>query len=565
MAALAARIALRATTRAAFFLRRLLVALAFVPLTIAMTWPLALVAATHVPSDGGDGPMFVWNLWWVKRAVWDLHQSPFTTTEIFYPEGVNLTFHTLTTLHGLLSIPLQLVFGVVAAANLLFLGSFVAAATGAWALARYGGASPAAAAVAGVIFAFSPYGLAQARGHYNLSSTWLIPLFALLLLRALDSGRLRWAIAAGTALAAMTLNEYQYGAFGLLLILATVPLHQRSWSPGALARSAVIGTALGATTALLLAPLLWEAALAVTEGIQVTDTLAKRTFFSADLTAFLTPSGIRWGGREDNYLYPTPTFLGIGGADGTVYLGAATLLLAAVALLTPAAAPGPEEATLDVATLRTRGRGWRRLWATVAVVFVALALGPRLHIFGDETFTWQSWAFELPMPYALLSHIPVLGSTRVPSRFTAIAMLALAMLAAVGVDRLRAWWAQRTPVAGRGVASLAVPALALALVVADVGVVPMMVQQVAPHPFYQRLAAESGDFAVLELPFGQVVGPATTVGDSGDAPLLEYYQTVHGKRLLGGYVAREDPSRIKAVLARPGLSWLASNGAEQPD
>lgn len=102
----------------------------FVVAAVAMTWPLAAQLDTHIPGDGGDAPMFVWNLWWVKYALLDLGQWPWVTHHIFYPQGVNLSFHTLTALHGLLSIPLQLATSPVVASNLLFLWSLAASGAG---------------------------------------------------------------------------------------------------------------------------------------------------------------------------------------------------------------------------------------------------------------------------------------------------------------------------------------------------------------------------------------------------------------------------------------------------
>src|SRR5205807_2064054 len=133
--------------------------------------------------------------------------------------------------------------------------SLAASGAGAWALARYGRASQGAALVAGIVFAFSPYVLAQARGHYNLTATWVMPMFVLALLRALDTGRLRWAIAAGAALAVTTLNECQYGAFCLLLMAVAVPLWRWPASLRDVWQTVRLLAVIGLTGVLLLAPL----------------------------------------------------------------------------------------------------------------------------------------------------------------------------------------------------------------------------------------------------------------------------------------------------------------------
>lgn len=55
--------------------------------------------STHLFADARDGLVMVWGVWWTKTAVMQL-QSPFSTTHIFYPAGVNLLSHTLTSLAG---------------------------------------------------------------------------------------------------------------------------------------------------------------------------------------------------------------------------------------------------------------------------------------------------------------------------------------------------------------------------------------------------------------------------------------------------------------------------------
>ena len=34
-------------------------------LTVLLTFPIAFQFSTHLPGDGGDSNIFVWNLWWI--------------------------------------------------------------------------------------------------------------------------------------------------------------------------------------------------------------------------------------------------------------------------------------------------------------------------------------------------------------------------------------------------------------------------------------------------------------------------------------------------------------------
>src|SRR2546423_9265026 len=52
----------------------LLVLGGYLLLTLALTYPIARDLFTRVPG-GGDAWQHIWNLWWVKHAVVDLHTN----------------------------------------------------------------------------------------------------------------------------------------------------------------------------------------------------------------------------------------------------------------------------------------------------------------------------------------------------------------------------------------------------------------------------------------------------------------------------------------------------------
>ncbi len=118
--------------------RHLLVLLLYSLLGLALTYPLISHFATHVPGDGIDDPALAWNLWWLKFSLVDRQLNPFLSQWMFYPIGINLAFYTLTILNGLLSIPLQVAWGLVPASNLVLLSSFVLSGFGAYLLAADG-------------------------------------------------------------------------------------------------------------------------------------------------------------------------------------------------------------------------------------------------------------------------------------------------------------------------------------------------------------------------------------------------------------------------------------------
>lgn len=527
----------------------------FLVAALALTWPLAVHLTSHVPSDGGDAPYFLWNLWWVRHALVDLGQSPLSTDYILYPQQISLVFHTLTLLNGLVALPLLSLLSVITVLNLLFLASLTLSGLGAYSLARYEGRSRGAAGVAGFIFAFCPYVFAQALGHHNLTTAvWPLPWYALLLLGTLDGRGLRWAVGAGLLLTALILNDYQYHAFALLFTI--VALMYRMWTHGWYWFTRPLLLRLGAMQGIWLAlasPLLAAAMREVFTGLNPTDTVGHSVYYSADLLSFLTPSSFRWG-RPKDFLYQSPDFLGIGGADGTVFLGFTALGLALLGVLgSVRRGPAAEEQRRV------------RFWGVCALMFAVLALGPFLHVAGRSTFNLGDWSFQVSMPYLFLSYLPYLGTTRVPARLAVMAVMGVALLASFGFDRLRALIARRgTGERRRAQVGAVLLAVVLGLITFEVAVVPIRLESMVAPAFYSDLAADGEDYAILELPLGQGVGPRTVTGPV--TPILQYYQAAHGKRILNGHVSRERPGKALFFTTLPGVRWLLhpESGPPQP-
>ena len=89
----------------------------------------------------------------------------------------------------------------------------------------------------------------------------------------------------------------------------------------------------------------------------------------------------------------------------------------------------------------------------------------------------------------------------------------------------------------------------------------MPLYSAAVPDFYRRIAAAPDDVRVLELPFGIRDG-TSSVGDF--TARSQFYQTVHGKRLIGGYLSRVSSRRVRDTRRDPmldALIWL-SEGRE---
>jgi hypothetical protein len=200
----------------------------------------------------------------------------------------------------------------------------------------------------------------------------------------------------------------------------------------------------------------------------------------------------------------------------------------------------PQETTLYaglfvlvLAALGTRApvrNEWRALLAVVAVAFWLLSLGSRLKVLGYVT--------ALPLPAALLEHLPLLRQARAPGRHMVVAALALGILAAFGWQGLRRRWLRAAFVLG------------LAL---DYCTMPLPLWSTRLSPVYDRLAAVH-DSALLEIPFGARDGIYQVGQTMGNET---FAQTRHGLPLVGGVVSRLPGRTWHELLAAPVIGTLA--------
>jgi hypothetical protein len=194
------------------------------------------------------------------------------------------------------------------------------------------------------------------------------------------------------------------------------------------------------------------------------------------------------------------------------------------------------------------GWGIPRLWAGLGLVFGALSLGPFVHLFGVNT--------HIPGPWAFLRYVPIVGLARTPARFSIVVMLMLAVLFGAALH----WIGQRWPHRRR-----LIVATAAALLLFELLPAPRPLHSAEVPQIYKRIAAVADDTVrVLELPVGIRDG-ARSVGNF--SARSQYFQTVHRKPLIGGYLSRVSRRRIADVRREPmtdALIWL-SEGRELDD
>ena len=144
-----------------------------------LTFPLIFYFHTHFFADHSDGLQNVWNIWWVNKAITELHQSPWYTTYLCYPQGTSLLGHTLNPFNGFFGIFLLKFLTLIETHNVIVIFSFVIGGVTAFWLSFYITKSYWCSLIAGYIFTFSQYHFMHAEGHLSLVALEWIPLFIL--------------------------------------------------------------------------------------------------------------------------------------------------------------------------------------------------------------------------------------------------------------------------------------------------------------------------------------------------------------------------------------------------
>ncbi|MFN8489062.1 MAG: interleukin-like EMT inducer domain-containing protein [Caldilineaceae bacterium] len=555
-------------------------------LACALTWPLVRHFTTHVPGDGIDDPSLAWNLWWIKaRLVEQLNLDIFHVDWMFHPITINLGFYTLTPLNGLISTPLQLASTLIIASNLMLLSSFVLGGYGAFLLVREllqewkqrtedrrqrllaPRPSPLAPCLAGLIYAFASSKLFYAGlGQFNIASSQWIPFCVLYLWRmgrstSVRSG-LRNALLAGLFLTFQAWAELTYASFLLIftalyflwLLVPTLGVgmqDRRSASFVVSERTQSVQTAfprpaweraisglwslapsfvlLGLTFLLGIAPFLWA---------MLPDLRREGDFFasgggfadqySADLMGYLFPTRLHPLFGQWVASLPFPNDKG-----QQIYVGYSALALAVVGVVTLLRRPA----------IRVRLIGW--FWLLMTFFFWLLTLGPHLR--------WAGHDLPIPGPFALISKLPFFSGNRYPSRYSVMLMLCVAVLTGYGV-RSAEWGVRNTR--WRSGFSMGLVVILGAVFLFEQASFPLPINDSRVPVIYEKLAAQPGDFTVLELPTGWRNG-ARVLGKSDKLIMMQqWYQAVHGKRRLGGNTSRTPMYKFQYFTDAPLLGDL---------
>ena len=473
-------------------------------LAILLSWPLVVNLSTHLPA-GTDSLVHYWNSWWVKQALLE-GQSPYFTPYLFYPRGLGLVYHNFAWVHILLWLPLQVLVGGIAAYNVTFLLNLILCGLSAYYLANELLGDRRIALLVGLIYQAWPYRLTQP-SHPNLISTWAIPLFLLLLTRAVKRKRWQYGVLAGFVLALIGYTRWQLliptalvGGVYLLFLLRS--------SFGR--RTVAIILLAGAVALVTLLPPIILLANEWRQNPTELTVQGEEQIMQADLLAYFTPAGSHpLFGQQTETMYER-YYADRGSRSAfSPYIGLSVLLLVGIGIW--------------------KGPRWQKMpWVIIGVLLWLLAMGPTLRVNGQQyTFFPSFYNFAAAFtPIRLLRH---------PDRFNMFLALPVSILAGYGMKYLFS----STRLARR---SMLVEAVLGVVILFEFLVAPLTLQPGEVSPFYNQIATEPGEFAILNVP----------VDPFKSKPYI-YAQTVHERPILQGHSSRYESGAFDYL---EGNSWL---------
>jgi hypothetical protein len=410
------------------------------------------------------------------------------------------------------------------------------------------GLGRAAAWVAGGLYGFSI--IVDWRTQFHLNFGFATPLVPLGLLFAVRFGRTyarRDALLGGVLVGLILLTDQIMALLcvvgvGLWVVVAAIA--DRKWKPWLrfAAWAAVAALVIGSPQLAMMAR------AASNGGYQANNAALASTWVSGEtnLLTMLSPGNVRsivpGNLRSLAYQHPwgeaTPAY-------GWGALGLALALLTLILLLRRR--PVVRRAPL--------------VWGVVVFLIASwLALGPQLRLatFPHIPFAVHRYGqFVSPvMPFTWLTYIPFFGDVHVPSRFTMLGILALAMLGGAGFQQLRAsgrW--------GLVVASLLVAFAVLESGFPDAGTGKRWVP-LSRDALYAPIRADHTRSIVVDVPLGFI---GSTAGAGEDANQMEpmLRATQHDHPIAQGYVTRLPQRLVNKLVARPlyGAILATQSGA----
>ncbi|MDX6395381.1 MAG: hypothetical protein QOJ73_6444 [Streptosporangiaceae bacterium] len=412
-----------------------------------VSWPRVTYLAAHELPYSRDAGSYVWGFAWVAKQVEHL-SNPWFTRDIAAPVGVQLGYHALMPLEGVLMMPVTVILGPSASYNLL---SVLMPGLLCYAMYRVGRLwlpSQLGAIAAGAFFGLSTMLVWRSWYHLNLAAGVLfIPLALEAAVRLRRRPGWRQAVILGVVMAGALLTDQEMDIL-VIIVVVTALLPWLLLGPARASRPAQAAAAEAATAAeragrflRALAARAWPVALAgvVFAAFASPQIIAivqqTRTGGASPPPAALAGDYINSGVPFPNMFALSPrvyqfglhglafiTYHG-GLGDGIADFGLAVTALALTGLV--------------ISWRRRNARLLAGLWlgCTVLAVGTTLKIGNLVFVPAPEL--WSGVRLSAIMPYSWFIRVPGMEGFREAARITMLGMAPAALLAGSGVEWLR--------------------------------------------------------------------------------------------------------------------------------
>ena len=456
----------------------------FLAVAIGLTFPNLSRLRTHLAGDSGDSLL---NLWIIRRVEigfphgWGALWSP----PIFHPAPNTLAYSDTMMPTALVHWVLRAFLGDVLALNVVYLGAWLLSSWCVYRVALRFVRHWGAAFVAALTYTYAASRLVHQQHLQLVIGGAIVPLVLLALLRLFDEPTLGRGVLLGASMVVLTLNASYFGAMmGVVVVIVAGGL-LLARRPDAL-RPCL--RALGAAAAV-------AAVVVVPVGLKYVQLQQhpefRRVFTRSTAAHFwdFTATGTRNYLLDHFPVIPGHSVPNRRGIENRLFPG-----LVAIGF-------GVVGAVVLVAALRRGRRAWRdRRTAELSLVTLAGVAGVVLSL-GDWTLVRGHRVY---LPFAFFRHfVPGFAGIRAVSRLELIFQLALALLAAVGIDMLL----RRLPGPARTAGAL----LLAAFVVAEcaIGLVFVRVPTSADDGGIDTALRAHPKGVVLELPIASASSGAT--------------------------------------------------------
>lgn len=484
--------------------------------SVILTYPLIFLHDGLV-GPKGDNLQSYWNAWHFNKSIFNTNETLFFTKDLFYPSGTSLLLHTLSPLNLSLEFLFSRFFSLSYSYNLAIFLSFPLSAYFTFLLCLYFTKNKSASFVGGMIFAFSPYHVAHALRHLNLTGIYFFPLLALFFFKLKDTPSKKYTLLLSLVLFLTAFTDYYYLMYSFaFLFLGLIYFNFFSKETDKRFLRHVIYSIIIAI--LILSPLIVSTLLELKNNTYYT---GGYNDYVLDTFSFITPPP--WHpvlGEVTKKIYSHFT----GNLhESTGYLGFVVLFL------------------FIFGWIKNKERK-KDKYFLILLFFIAiiLSLGPTLHILGRYSVSLEHPLIQslridkilnfvvyhhkhigIPLPYYFLLKIPFFNISRNANRWIILGYLSLSILAAFGLKELLQKFSNK--------AKIVLFLLILGLIIFEyLFAIPLKYTKMEVPPFYCIIANDNSNYAIFDIP----------CGGYGAGNEFMYLQTIHHKKLLFATLSR---------------------------